>query len=96
WTLKKYGNVTIAALTGFMLGSLKTIWDKAVGGVPVVNPSGSLDGGQIILVVVLIVFGFIVVSTIDHLQSGENPVMRLVLPKKQAKAVETQADAPTA
>ncbi|MCL4255679.1 MAG: DUF368 domain-containing protein, partial [Anaerolineae bacterium] len=29
WLLKNYGNVTVAALTGFMLGSLKLIWDNA-------------------------------------------------------------------
>jgi len=86
WTLKNYGNITIAALTGFMLGSLKTIWDNAVAGVPVVNPSGVLDGGQIVLVVGLMIFGFVLVSVIDHMQSGVNPVMSLVLPKKQSEA----------
>lgn len=83
WTLKNYGNVTIAALTGFMLGSLKTIWDNAAAGVPVVNSSGALDAGQIALVVGLMIFGFVLVSAIDHMQSGNNPVMRLMMPKKQ-------------
>lgn len=86
WTLKNYGNVTIAALTGFMLGSLKTIWDKAVAGVSIANPTGSLDIGQIALVIGLMIFGFVLVSLIDHMQSGVNPVMRLVLPKKQSEA----------
>ncbi|MCU0479718.1 MAG: DUF368 domain-containing protein [Anaerolineae bacterium] len=84
WTLKNYGNITIAVLTGFMLGSLKTIWDRAVEGVPIVNPSGALDGGQIVLVVILIAVGFVLVSLIDHMQSRNNPVMRLVMPKKPA------------
>lgn len=89
WLLKNYGNVTVAALTGFMLGSLKLIWDNASNGVPIVNPAGALDGGQIVLVVVLIAVGFVVVSLIDHLQSGNNPVMRLVMPKKLAE-VQTE------
>jgi putative membrane protein len=98
WLLKNYVDVTVAALTGFMLGSLKLIWDNATNAESItkMNSSGVLDGGQIIFAVVLMVVGFIVVSLIDHLQSGENPVMRLVLPKKQAKAVETQPDAPVA
>lgn len=90
WLLKNYGNVTVAALTGFMLGSLKLIWDNASKGVEVVSPTTKvLDGSQIILVVVLMVVGFVVVSVIDHLQSGNNPVMRLVMPKKSA---EVQAE----
>lgn len=82
WLLKTYGNLTIATLTGFMLGSLKLIWDNAQAGVVVVNPSGALDGGQIVLVLILIAVGFVVVSAIDHMQSGNNPAMRLVMPKK--------------
>ncbi len=89
WLLKNYGNVTVAALTGFMLGSLKLIWDNAAAGVSIVNPAGALDGGQILLVVVLMAVGFVVVSAIEHLQSGNNPVMRLVMPKK---SVEVQAE----
>jgi len=91
WLLKNYVDVTVATLTGFMLGSLKLIWDNAtnVESVAKMNTSGVLDSGQIIFALVLVVVGFIVVSLIDHLQSGENPVMRLVMPKKQTPA---QAD----
>ena len=89
--LKNYVDVTVATLTGFMLGSLKLIWDNATNAESVakMNTSGVLDSGQIIFALVLVVVGFIVVSLIDHLQSGENPVMRLVMPKKQTPA---QAD----
>lgn len=86
WLLRHYGNLTVAALTGFMLGSLKLIWDNAARGVSIVNPSGVLDSGQILLVVALMVVGFIVVSLIDHLQSGANPVMRVVMPKRSTQA----------
>jgi len=91
WLLKNYVDVTVATLTGFMLGSLKLIWDNATNAESVakMNTSGVLDSGQIIFALVLVVVGFIVVSLIDHLQSGENPVMRLVMPKKQTPA---QAD----
>lgn len=94
WLLKNYVDVTVATLTGFMLGSLKLIWDNATNAESVakMNTSGVLDSGQIIFALVLVVIGFIVVSLIDHLQSGENPVMRLVMPKKQTPA---QADSAT-
>ncbi len=94
WLLKNYVDVTVATLTGFMLGSLKLIWDNATNAESVakMNTSGVLDSGQIIFALVLVVVGFIVVSLIDHLQSGENPVMRLVMPKKQTPA---QADSAT-
>ena len=78
WLLKHHEHLTIAVLVGFMAGSLRKIWEEASTGVDVVNESGSLDGGQIILVVVLIIVGFILVSIIDHLQDFNNPICSLV------------------
>jgi putative membrane protein len=75
--LDNYKNVTVAALVGFMLGSLRLIWTRAVDGVDVVSESGSLDGGQIVLVAILLVAGFVLVSLIDHLQDKDNPIFAL-------------------
>ena len=74
WLLKNYENVTVAALVGFMTGSLRLIWIRAVDGVDVVSDSGSLSAGQIAAVIGLAVAGFILVSFLDHLQSRTNPV----------------------
>ncbi len=84
WLLNNYKNVTVAALTGFMVGSLRLIWSEAVHGVRKISESSSLDGAQIALVVVLLVGGFVLVSVLDHMQSGTNPVIRLVGPAQPA------------
>ena len=79
WLLKNYRNVTVAALVGFMTGSLRLIYMEAESGVSIINPDTAvLDGGQIALVAILILIGFIGVSILDHLQSLDNPVMSLV------------------
>lgn len=76
--LKNYEHVTIAALVGFMAGSLRLIWTEASNGVEVVSTTGALSGGQIGLVLVLILVGFILVSLLDHLQARDNPIISLV------------------
>lgn len=79
WLLKHYRDITIAALVGFMTGSLRLIYAEAEDGVGIVSPDTStLDGGQIVLVVALIIIGFVGVSLLDHLQTRENPVISLV------------------
>lgn len=77
WLLKHYQNVTIAALVGFMVGSLRLIWMEAAKGVDVVSETGALDGGQWALALGLLLFGFLLVSLLDHLQSRSNPVFAL-------------------
>ncbi|MEQ8673020.1 MAG: DUF368 domain-containing protein [Aggregatilineales bacterium] len=74
WLLKNHEDITIAGLVGFMLGSLRLIWMQAANGVSVVSDTNSLVGSQVVLVVVLAVFGFLFVSLLDHLQSRTNPV----------------------
>ena len=74
WLLKHHQNVTIAALVGFMLGSLRLIWMEASKGVDVVSDTGALSAGQWALALGLLVFGFLLVSLLDHLQSRTNPV----------------------
>ncbi len=74
WLLKNYYNVTVAALVGFMIGSLRKIWDEAAAGTTQMAEFGATE---IIIALVLLVIGFIVVSLIDHAQSRDNPVISL-------------------
>ena len=74
WLLKHHENVTVAALVGFMAGSMRLIWTEAANGVEVINDTTTLAGDQIVLVIVLVAVGFFIVSFLDHLQSRSNPV----------------------
>ncbi len=78
WLLKHYRDVTVAALVGFMTGSLRLIYTEAANGVSTVNPgSNTLAAEQIVLVAALILIGFMGVSLLDHLQGQDNPVISL-------------------
>ncbi|MCE7949419.1 MAG: DUF368 domain-containing protein [Chloroflexi bacterium CFX4] len=74
WLLKHYYNVTVAALVGFMIGSLRRIWLEAEAGLSKFSQVGA---GEIALIIGLFVVGFVLVSAIDHLQSGRNPLFAL-------------------
>mgnify|MGYP002713115740 CR=1 FL=1 len=94
WLLKHYENLTIAALVGFMLGSLRLIWMEAAKGVDVISDSGSLNGGQWGIVVFVLVIGFLVVSLLDHLQSRTNPVFAWAWrPGKPIDSIAEKAEA---
>ncbi len=90
WLLKNYENVTVAALVGFMLGSLRLIYTEAADGVRVVSDSSTLASEQVALVIGLIVIGFLIVSLLDHMQSRTNPVFAWFW--KPAPAVDVIAE----
>lgn len=71
WLLKHYWNLTIALLTGFMIGSLRRVWEEASAGTALMPNFGA---GEIVIALVLLVAGFLLVNLFDHLQSGTNPV----------------------
>jgi putative membrane protein len=71
WLLKRYYTTTVAALVGFMIGSLRRIWIEGERGL---SKLGALGAGEIALIVGLFIAGFVLVSFIDHLQSGRNPL----------------------
>lgn len=75
YLLKHYYQTTVAVLTGFMIGSLRTIWERASAGTELMPSFGA---PEIVLVIVLVIVGFILVSLLDHLQSRSNPVIGLV------------------
>jgi putative membrane protein len=82
YMLKHYEQVTIAALVGFILGSLRTIWVEALWirdeETAALVQMRQLDGSTIAAAVIILMVGFLVVSALDHLQSGDNPVFRRV------------------
>ena len=91
WLLKRYEQVTIAALVGFMIGSLRTIWDRSVGGIETLPSFGA---PEIALAIGLLVFGFLFVSLLDHLQSGTNPVYaRFWRPRRPVDVIEAKQQA---
>lgn len=81
WLLKHYEQMTIAALVGFMIGSLRKIWEGAPeGSTPIEGMKVVFDQSpaDIAIALVLFVLGFVVVSLLDHVQSRNNPLVRLV------------------
>jgi putative membrane protein len=83
WLLARYEMLTIAVLTGVMIGSLRKIWPWREAGTANVEEHTEFFtrealpeiNGDFWIAVALIVFGFIVVTALDHLQSKSNPVV---------------------
>jgi putative membrane protein len=87
WLLNRHGTVTVAALIGFMVGSLRRIWPfKEVlefgtdrHGDPIalrwrnVIPTEALD--QAMIALALAVGGFALICLLDHLYDRRNPVI---------------------
>ena len=72
--LRQAYEVTIAALTGFMIGSIRLIWIRAVDGMALFPEFGLSEQ---LMVGALLFSGFFIVCILDHLQTRENPVLRL-------------------
>lgn len=85
WLLAHYEQLTIAALVGFMIGSLRKIWEGAPeASTPILGMKEILDRPleETLVALALLVIGFLLVSALDHLQSGSNPIIRLVRPAR--------------
>ncbi len=86
WLLKHYHSVTVAVLIGFMVGSLRKIWpwkevvetmlDRHGKVVPLRerNILPDFAAPEFWVALALAILGFLVLSFVDHLQSGANPV----------------------
>lgn len=74
WLLKHYETPTIAALVGFMIGSLRTIWERSSEGA---TRYADFGAGHIAGALALVLLGFLIVSLMDHMQTRDNPVFRL-------------------
>ncbi|MBN8594000.1 MAG: DUF368 domain-containing protein [Anaerolineae bacterium] len=95
WFLRKFEQSTIALLIGFVVGSLRAVWPwqqentVVVEGIEEVYRTAIMpvfSSGEFWIAVVIAVIGFLVVSFIDHMESRENPVLRLFWRKAPAPA----------
>ncbi len=89
WLLRHYHQATIAVLVGFMLGSLRKIWpwkeviatriDRHGETVPLIerNILPNFASQEFVIALMLCILGFLIVTILDHLQSGSNPVFRV-------------------
>ena len=89
WLLDRYASVTIAVLTGFMVGSLRRIWpfktydgyieDRHGEMVPTIwkNILPEAFDSTAIMAIALCATGFLLICVIDHLHDRRNPVLRL-------------------
>lgn len=93
WLLKRFEHQTIALLVGFMIGSMRLIYYRAthlINEETEIATQLSLDVAQIAIALALALFGFILVSFLDHLQSRSNPVFTLF--NRSQKAVIATGD----
>ena len=97
WLLKHFKNLTITLLVGFMVGSLWKIWPFREVLETVVKPNGDImpireavvlpDFGTGIfwLSLGLCIIGFLIINILDHLESKNNPLMKLFFKSKEIK-----------
>ncbi|NJL93983.1 MAG: DUF368 domain-containing protein [Anaerolineae bacterium] len=82
WLLKRYEQVTIAALVGFMIGALPKLWPWQEEIDPNMEHAEEFTrrvlpdfaSTEFLFALSLMLLGFLLVSFLDHLQSGQNPV----------------------
>lgn len=74
WLLKHYESITIAALVGFMIGSLRVIVQEMDKGAQLIADFGA---GHIVFAVVIAIGGFVLVSALDHMQTRSNPLFAI-------------------
>jgi putative membrane protein len=97
WLLKRYYQPTVAALVGFMIGSLWKVWPWKECVASDIDRHGDFrclqeanllpqDGSQIAIAIGLLIVGFLLVSLLDHLQSGSNPLFSLFWRRTPAPA----------
>lgn len=88
WLLRHYHSVAVAALIGFMVGSLRKIWpwkevvetalDRHGKPFPIreQNILPDVATPEFWAALAIAIAGFLLMCAIDHLQTGANPVMR--------------------
>lgn len=77
WLLRRYEQTTMALLAGFMLGSLRLIVREASAGIDLL-PRYELP--EQALTLALLLGGLLLVSALDQLAAGDNPLLRRVWP----------------
>lgn len=80
YLLKHYEAVTIATLVGFIIGSLRVIWNEALWihseETDELVAMRELEPSQILFALGALIVGFIIVTVLDHIQSGNNLILR--------------------
>ncbi|MBE0688885.1 MAG: DUF368 domain-containing protein, partial [Anaerolineae bacterium] len=101
WLLRHYYHVTVATLVGFMVGSLWKVWPWKECIVSDLDRHGEFrclveqnllpefGSEQFMIAAGLALAGFLVVSFLDHLQSGTNPFMRIFWRMDKTQAAPT-------
>ncbi len=80
--LARWHDPTLAAMAGFMVGSLWKVWPwrECLEGDATLCAkealSGPVAGGSLAVAVVLALVGFAVVTAFDHWESGHNPIIQ--------------------
>jgi putative membrane protein len=101
WFLQKYEQSTIALLIGFVVGSLRAVWPWQVENTVVVEGITEVyntaimpvfTSGEFWLAIVIALVGFIIVSLIDHMESWDNPVLRLFWRRTPAQVPAPSGD----
>lgn len=96
WLLNRYPQVTIAVLIGFVIGSLRAVWpwqsesSITVEGVTETIRTAVMPdfaSGEFVIALVICLIGFLIVTVIDHLESHNNPLLRLVWKPRQPEFV---------
>ncbi len=100
WMLNHHHDVTVAVLVGFMIGSLRKIWpwkevvatmvDRHGEVVPMIerNILPNVAGVEFWVALAIALVGFLLLSVIDHLQTGANPIVRRFLGRRPATVAE--------
>jgi putative membrane protein len=84
YLLHHYRAPTLAVLIGFMIGSLRELWEQAVYQKDPVTKMldfsmpRTFTASDILISVLLIAAGFAVVSLLDHVSGGNNPVVKRI------------------
>jgi putative membrane protein len=81
WLLKHHYQLTVALLTGFMIGSLRRVWLNAEAGLALIPDFGAQ---HLLFALFMLLVGFVLVSLFDHMQSGSNPLFRWFWPQPKA------------
>ena len=82
YLLKRYRMLTLVMLTGLMTGSLRVIWSAIRQGASRMERFGPVEA---LWIAVLTMAGFLLVSLLDHLASGKNPLFRRIVGLYQKK-----------
>jgi putative membrane protein len=91
WTLNRWHNVTLAVMTGFIVGSLRKIWPfkgDVLQTIEKVHSDGAIEvleiranalpdfaSKEFLIALGLAILGFVLITLLDHLHEKKNPII---------------------